>query len=60
VNWLRKGFWSHLNASKDSSGKLIEVDDRILEHKVRYLKTQFVRENSDEESDEGLILTAEP
>jgi hypothetical protein len=32
VNRLRKGFRSHLNASKDSSVKLIEVDDRILEH----------------------------
>jgi hypothetical protein len=59
VDQLRKGFQSHLNACKDNRGKLIEGDDKLLEHWVRYLKTQFYREYSDE-SDEEVILTAEP
>jgi hypothetical protein len=60
VNWFRKGFQPRLNACKDNSGKLIEGDDKILEHWVRYFKTQFERENSEEESDEEVFLTAEP
>jgi hypothetical protein len=39
---------------------LIEGDDKILEHWVRYFKTQFERENSEEESDEEVFLTPEP
>jgi hypothetical protein len=31
-----------------------------LEHWVRYLKTQFERENSGGERDEEVLLTAEP
>jgi mannitol-1-phosphate/altronate dehydrogenase len=60
VNRFRKGFQPHLNACKDNSGKLIEGDDKILEHWVRYFKTQFERENSEEESDKEVLLTAEP
>ena len=59
VNRLRKGFQPRLNACKDNSGKLIEGDDKILEYWVRYLKTQFERENSEEESDEEVSLTDE-
>jgi hypothetical protein len=44
---------------KDNSGKLIEGDDKILEHWARYFKTQFEIENGEEESDE-VFLTAEP
>jgi hypothetical protein len=43
-----------LNACKDNNGKSIEGGDKILEHWVRYFKTQFERENSEEESDEEL------
>jgi hypothetical protein len=35
VNRFRKGFQTRLNACKDNSGKLIEGDDKILEHWVR-------------------------
>jgi hypothetical protein len=34
-------------------------DDKIVEHWVRYFKSQFEKENSEEESDE-VFLTAEP
>jgi hypothetical protein len=60
VNRLRKGFQPRLNPCKDNIGKLIEGDDNILEHRVRYFKTQFERENSEEESDDEMFLTAEP
>jgi hypothetical protein len=40
--------------------KLIEGNDKILEHWVRYFKTQSEREKSEEESDEKVFLTAEP
>jgi hypothetical protein len=60
VNLFRKGFQPRLNACKDNSGELIEGDDKILENWVRYFKTQFERENSEEESDEEVFLTAEP
>jgi hypothetical protein len=60
VNRLRKGFQPRLKACKYNSGKLIEGDDKILEHWVKYFKTQFEKENSDEESDEEVFLTAEP
>jgi len=59
VNRFRKGFQPRLNACKDNSGKLIEGDDKILEHWARYFKTQFEKENSEEESDEEVFLTAE-
>ena len=59
VNRFRKGFHPHLNACKDNSGKLIEGDDKILEHWLRYFKTQFERENSEEENEEEVFLTAE-
>ena len=49
-----------MNACKDNSGKLIERDNKILEHWVRYFKTQFNKEYSEEESDEEVYLTAEP
>ena len=38
VNWFREGFQARLNACKDTSGKLIEGDDKMLEHWVRYFK----------------------
>ena len=60
VNHFGKGFQPCLNTYKDNNGKLIEGDDKILEHWVRYFKTQFERENSEEESDEEVFLTAEP
>jgi len=60
VNCFRKGFQPRLNACKDSSGKLIEGDDKILEHGARYFRTQFEKENSEEESDEEVFPTAEP
>jgi hypothetical protein len=59
VNRFTKGFQPRLNACKDNSGKLIEEDDKILEHWVRYFKSQFDKENSEEGSDE-VFLTAEP
>ena len=57
VNWFRKGFQHHLNACKDNIGKLIEGDEKVLEHWVRYFKTQFERENCEQESDEEGLLT---
>ena len=60
VNRFRKGFHPRLNAYKDNSGKLIEGDDNILEHWARYFRTQSEKENSEEESDEEVFLTAEP
>jgi hypothetical protein len=60
VNGFRKGFHPRLNAYKDNSGKLIEGYDKILEHWAGYFRTQFERENSEEESDEQVFLTAEP
>jgi hypothetical protein len=60
VNSFRKGFQPRPNACKDSSGKLIEGDDKILEHWARYFRTQFEKENSEEESEEEVFLTAEP
>jgi len=61
VKWFRKGFQPRLNACKDSSGKLIEEDDKIVEHWARYFKTQYEKEYSEEEeSDEEVYLTAEP
>jgi hypothetical protein len=59
VNCFRKGFQPHLNTCKDNSGKLIVGDDKILEHWSRYFKTQFEKENGEEEIDEELFLTAE-
>jgi len=60
VNLFRKVFQPRLNACKDNSGKLIEGDDKILEHWARYFRTQFEKENNEEESDEEVFLTAEP
>ena len=60
VNQFRKGFQPCMNACKDSSGKLIEGDDKILEHWARHFRTQFDKEYSEEESDEEVYLTAEP
>jgi hypothetical protein len=60
VNRFRKGSQPRLNAYKDNSGKLIEGNDTILEHCARYFRTQFEKENSEEESDEEMLLTAEP
>ena len=60
VDLFRKGFQPRLNACKDNSGKLIEGDDTILERWVRYFKSEFVKECSEEESDEELFVTAEP
>jgi hypothetical protein len=57
---LTKRFQSRLNACKDNSGKLIEGNDTILDNWTRYFRTQFVRENSEEESDEEMFLTTEP
>jgi hypothetical protein len=59
VNRFGKGFQPHLNASKDNNRKLIEGDDKILEHWVGYFNTQFEREDNEEESDEEVFLTAE-
>jgi hypothetical protein len=53
VNRLRKGYQPPLNACKNNGGKPIEGDDNILEHWVRYFKTQFERENSEEDSRES-------
>jgi hypothetical protein len=41
-------------------GKLIEGDENILEHWAKYFRTQFEKENSEEESGEEVFLTAEP
>jgi hypothetical protein len=61
VNRFRKGFQRRLNACKDNNGKLIEWDDKILEHWVSCFKTQFEREDNEEDSnDEEVFLTAEP
>jgi hypothetical protein len=60
VNRFRKGFQPRLNACKYNSGKLIQGDDKILDHWAKYFNTQFERENSEEESDEKVFLTAEP
>ena len=60
VNRFREGFQPRLNVCKDNNGKLIAGDDKILEHWVRYFKIQFEREDSEEESDEEVFLTAEP
>jgi hypothetical protein len=60
VNRLRKGFQPLLNACKDNSRNLIEGDDKILDQWAGYFKTQFEGENSEEESDEEVFLTAEP
>jgi mannitol-1-phosphate/altronate dehydrogenase len=60
VNRFTKRFQSRLNACKNNSGKLIEGNDKMLDHWTRYFRTQFERENSEEESDEEMILTAEP
>ena len=49
-----------MNACKDNNGKLIEGDDKILEHWARYFKTQFEKGNSEEEDEEEVYLTAEP
>jgi sorting nexin-29 len=60
VNRFRKGFQPRLNTCKDNSGKLIEGDDNILEHWAGYFRTQFEKENSEQESDEEVSVTAEP
>jgi len=62
VNWLRKGFQPRLKACKDNSGKLIEGDEKILEHWAKYFKTQAEKENNDEENEEEeeVFQTAEP
>jgi hypothetical protein len=60
VNCFRKGFQPRINACKDNSGKLIEGGEKILEHWAKYFTTQFEKENSEEESDEEVFLTAEP
>ena len=44
VNWLRKGFQPRLKVCKDNSGKLIEGDEKILEHWAKYFKTQSEKE----------------
>jgi len=59
VNLFRKLFQPRLNACKDNNGKLIEGDDKILEHWVTDFKTQLAKEYSDEESDEEVFVTAE-
>jgi hypothetical protein len=59
VNRFRKGFQPRLNACNDNTGKLIEGDDKTLDHWARYFKTHFERENSEEEGDEEVFLTAE-
>jgi hypothetical protein len=60
VNRFKKGYQPRLNACKDKRGILIEDDDKILEHWATYFKTQFEKENSDEENVEEMFLTAEP
>ena len=60
VNRFTKRFQSRLNPCKNNSGKLIEGNDKMLDHWTRYFRTQFERENSEEESDEEVFLTAEP
>ena len=60
VNRFRKAFQLHLNACKDKSRKLIEGEEKILEHWAKYFRTQFEKENSEEESDEEMFLTTEP
>jgi hypothetical protein len=52
VNRFRKGIQPCMNACKDNSEKLIEGDDKILEHWARHFKTQFDKEYSEDESDE--------
>ena len=53
VNRFRKGFQPCLNACEDSNGKLIEGDDKILEHWGKYFKTQFEREDDKEDRQSG-------
>ena len=36
VKWFRKGFQTCPNACENNSGKLIEGDDKMLEHWVRF------------------------
>jgi len=60
VKRSRKGFQPQLDACKDNSGKLIEGDDKILDYWARYFKTEFERENSEEESNKEVFLTVEP
>jgi len=49
-----------LNACRDNSGKLIQGDDKIIEHWDGYFKTQCEKEYSEEECDEEMFLTAKP
>ena len=60
VKRFRKGFQPRMNACKDNNGKLIERDDKILEHRARYFETQFENEYSEEEESDEVFLTAEP
>jgi hypothetical protein len=60
VNRFTKGFQPRLNACKDNNGKLIQGDDKILEHWVGYFKTLYEREDSGEESEEEVFPTVEP
>jgi mannitol-1-phosphate/altronate dehydrogenase len=60
VNRFRKDFQPRLNECKDNSGKLIEGDDKILEHWARYFRIQSEKENSEEDSDGEVFVTAEP
>jgi hypothetical protein len=56
LNRFGKVFQPRLNACKNNSGKLIEEDDKILEHCVTYFTTRFEKENSEkEESDEEVF-----
>ena len=59
MNQFRKKFQPDMNTCNDNSGKLIEGDNKILEHWARHFKTQFDKEYSEEESDEEIYLTAE-
>ena len=59
VNRFRKEFHPRMKACKSNSGKLIEGDDKILEHWARHFTTKFDKEYSEEEGD-GVYLTAEP
>jgi hypothetical protein len=46
VNRFRKGCQPRINACKDNSGKLIEGNEKILEHWAKYFRTQFEKQTT--------------
>jgi hypothetical protein len=61
VIWCYANTFIFTNQSELDFGiAYVEGDDKILKQWARCFKTQFERENSEEESDEEVFLTAEP